>query len=279
MLKIGDYNTLKVSHKTDFGFYLDSRDGFNILLPNKYVPSGLKEGDEIEVFVYTDSEDRPIATTQKPLARAGEFACLMVRDVNDAGIFLDWGLEKNLLLPYSEAPRDLKPGHKCVVYVSLDKASKRIFASAKFDKHIEKKDIALTEGQAVKLMVARFTPNGVLAIIDDKYAGIIYESEIFEKINIGDRLSGFVKKVRPDNKIDLTIRKGARDEVEAAKSKIMAKLIEKDGFLKLNDKSSPELIKQRLQMSKLTFKKAIGGLYKERKIVIGPEGISIASEE
>lgn len=279
MLKIGDYNTLKVSHKTDFGFYLDSRDGFNILLPNKYVPSGLKEGDEIEVFVYTDSEDRPIATTQKPLARAGEFACLMVRDVNDAGIFLDWGLEKNLLLPYSEAPRDLKPGHKCVVYVSLDKASKRIFASAKFDKHIEKKEIALSEGQAVKLMVARFTPNGVLAIIDDKYAGIIYESEIFEKINIGDRLSGFVKKVRPDNKIDLTIRKGARDEVEAAKSKIMAKLIEKDGFLKLNDKSSPELIKQRLQMSKLTFKKAIGGLYKERKIVIGPEGISIAAED
>lgn len=279
MLKIGDYNTLKVSHKTDFGFYLDSRDGYNILLPNKYVPSGLKEGDEIEVFVYTDSEDRPIATTQKPLARSGEFACLMVRDVNDAGIFLDWGLEKNLLLPYSEAPRDLKPGHKCVVYVSLDKASKRIFASAKFDKHIEKKEITLTEGQAVKLMVARFTPNGVLAIIDDKYAGIIYESEIFEKINIGDRLSGFVKKVRPDNKIDLTIRKGARDEVEAAKNKIMAKLLEKDGFLKLNDKSSPDLIKQRLQMSKLTFKKAIGGLYKERKIVIGPEGISIAAEE
>ena len=279
MLKIGDYNTLKVSHKTDFGFYLDSRDGYNILLPNKYVHSGLKEGDEIEVFVYTDSEDRPIATTQKPLARSGEFACLMVRDVNDAGIFLDWGLEKNLLLPYSEAPRDLKPGHKCVVYVSLDKASKRIFASAKFDKHIEKKEITLTEGQAVKLMVARFTPNGVLAIIDDKYAGIIYESEIFEKINIGDRLSGFVKKVRPDNKIDLTIRKGARDEVEAAKNKIMAKLLEKDGFLKLNDKSSPDLIKQRLQMSKLTFKKAIGGLYKERKIVIGPEGISIAAEE
>ncbi|HBC73756.1 MAG: GntR family transcriptional regulator [Candidatus Wallbacteria bacterium GWC2_49_35] len=279
MLKIGDYNTLKVSHKTDFGFYLDSRDGYNILLPNKYVPSGLKEGDEIEVFVYTDSEDRPIATTQKPLARAGEFACLMVRDVNDTGVFLDWGLEKNLLLPYSEAPRDLKPGHKCVVYVSLDKASKRIFASAKFDKHIEKKEIALSEGQAVKLMVARFTPNGVLAIIDDKYAGIIYESEIFEKINIGDKLSGFVKKVRPDNKIDLTIRKGARDEVEAAKNKIMAKLLEKDGFLKLNDKSSPDLIKQRLQMSKLTFKKAIGGLYKDRKILIGPEGISIAVEQ
>jgi len=279
LLKIGDYNTLKVSHKTDFGFYLDSRDGYNILLPNKYVPSGLKEGDEIEVFVYTDSEDRPIATTQKPLARAGEFACLMVRDVNDTGVFLDWGLEKNLLLPYSEAPRDLKPGHKCVVYVSLDKASKRIFASAKFDKHIEKKEIALSEGQAVKLMVARFTPNGVLAIIDDKYAGIIYESEIFEKINIGDKLSGFVKKVRPDNKIDLTIRKGARDEVEAAKNKIMAKLLEKDGFLKLNDKSSPDLIKQRLQMSKLTFKKAIGGLYKDRKILIGPEGISIAVEQ
>ena len=194
-------------------------------------------------------------------------------------IFLDWGLEKNLLLPYSEAPRELKPGHKCVVYVSLDKASKRIFASARFDKHIEKKDIALIEGQAVKLMVARFTPNGALAIIDDKYAGIIYESEIFEKINIGDRLSGFVKKSRTDNKIDLTIRKGARDEVEAAKNKIMAKLIEKDGFLALNDKSSPEIIKQRLQMSKLTFKKAIGGLYKERKILIGPDGISIAAED
>lgn len=276
MLKIGDYNTLKVNHKVDFGFYLDSGEQSNILLPAKYAPAGLKEGDSIEVFVYKDSEDRPIATTQKPLAKAGEFACLCVRDVNDSGIFLDWGLEKNLLLPYSEAPRELKPGHKCVVYVSLDKASRRLVASAKFDKFIEKKDIGLKEGQQVSLLVCRLTPGGALAIIDDRYAGIIYESEMFEKLNIGDRLTGYVKKIRDDKKIDLTLRMSGRDEIESAKIRIMQMLLENGGTLKLGDKSPPELIKQKLKMSKLTFKKAIGGLYKDRKITIEADRISSA---
>lgn len=278
MLKIGDYNNLKVIKKVDFGFYLDSGENFNILLPEKYAPLDLKIDDIIEVFVYKDSEDRLISTTLKPLAKVSEFACLTVADVNASGIFLDWGLEKNLLLPYSEAERELKPGHKCVVYVMLDKVSKRIIASAKFEKYIEKKEISLREGQQVGLMICRFTPNGALAIIDNKYAGIIYESEIYEKLNIGGRMNGYIKKIRPDNKIDLTLRRSAGDEIEAAKIKIMAMLAKNKGVLKLNDKSSPEIIKQKLQMSKLTFKKAIGGLYKERKIVIGDDEISSAAE-
>ncbi len=277
MLKIGDYNELKVIKKVDFGFYLDSGENFNILLPEKYAPLDLKIGDNIEVFVYKDSEDRLISTTVKPLAKAGEFACLTVADSNASGVFLDWGLEKDLLLPYSQLERELKPGHKCVVYVTVDKASKRIIASAKFDKYIEKKDISLREGQRVGLMICRFTPKGALAIIDNKYAGIIYESEIYEKLNIGARLSGYIKKIRPDNKIDLTLRKSAADEIESAKAKIMAMLLKNNGTLKLNDKSPPEIIKQKLQMSKLTFKKAIGGLYKERKITIGDSEISTAA--
>jgi hypothetical protein len=278
LLKIGDYNELKVIKKVDFGFYLDSGENYSILLPEKYAPLDLKIDDNIEVFIYKDSEDRLIATTLKPLAKAGEFACLTVADVNASGIFLDWGLEKNLLLPYSESERELKPGHKCVVYVMLDKVSKRIIATAKFDKYIEKKDIFLREGQQAGLMICRFTPNGALAIIDNKYAGIIYESEIYEKLNIGSRMSGYVKKIRPDNKIDLTLRRSATDEIEAAKAKIMAMLSKNNGTLKLNDKSPPEFIKQKLQMSKLTFKKAIGGLYKERKIIIGDHEISKAAE-
>lgn len=277
MLKIGDYNELKVIKKVDFGFYLDSGENFNILLPEKYAPLDLKIGDNIEVFVYKDSEDRLISTTVKPLAKAGEFACLTVADSNASGVFLDWGLEKDLLLPYSQLERELKPGYKCVVYVTVDKASKRIIASAKFDKYIEKKDISLREGQRVGLMICRFTPKGALAIIDNKYAGIIYESEIYEKLNIGARLSGYIKKIRPDNKIDLTLRKSAADEIESAKAKIMAMLLKNNGTLKLNDKSPPEIIKQKLQMSKLTFKKAIGGLYKERKITIGDSEISTAA--
>lgn len=279
MLKIGDYNKLKVSHRTEFGFYLDSREGYNILLPVKNAPDGLMEGDEIEVFVYMDSEDRPVATTRKPLARAGAFACLTVRDVNNAGIFLDWGLEKNLLLPYAEAPRDLRPGHRCVVFVTVDAATGRLFASAKFEKFVEKNRIDLREGQAVKLMVARITPKGALAIIDDRYAGMIYESEIFDKLNIGDALDGFVKKIRDDKKIDLTIRRGAREEVGDAKTLIMARLAECGGTLGLGDKSSPEAIKKALKMSKMTFKKAIGGLYKERKITLGPDSISVVPKQ
>ncbi len=278
MLKIGDYNTLKVSHKVEFGFYLDSGDGYNILLPQKYAPAGLKDGNSIDVFVYRDSEDREIATTLKPLAKAGEFACLTVKDINKTGIFLDWGLEKNLYLPYSQALDNMKIGYKYMVYVMIDKISKRVIASAKFEKFIEKKVIDLREGQQVKLTICRFATNGILAIIDDKYAGILYENETYEKLKIGDIVTGYVKKIREDKKIDLTLRRSIRDAIEDAKDKIMNMLIENNGTLDLNDKSSPEAIKEKLQMSKLTFKKALGGLYKERRIVMGDKSISMIPE-
>ncbi len=277
MLKIGDYNKLVVSHRVEFGFYLTSGENFNILLPIKYAPEGLSEKDEIEVFIYKDSDDRLIATTLRPLAKVGDFACLIVADVNRRGIFLDWGLEKHLLLPYSEIEREVKPGFNCVVYVMLDKLTDRLIATTKYEKHLEKKDIALKEKDRVDLMICRFMQNGVSAIINNKYIGMIYESEIYKKLNIGDRLEGYVKKIRADKKIDLTLRKSLMDDIEAAKSEIMVKIIENGGVLRLGDKSSSEAIKQSLQMSKALFKKAAGGLYKERKIKIGDAEIILAS--
>ncbi len=279
MLKIGDYNTLKVSHKVEFGFYLDSGDGYNILLPQKYAPAGLRDGNSIEVFVYRDSEDREIATTQKPLAKVGEFACLLVKDINKTGIFLDWGLEKNLYIPYSQALDNMKIGFKYIVYVMIDKISKRVIASAKFEKFFEKKVIDLKEGQQVKLTICRFAVNGILAAINDKYAGILYENETYEKLKIGDIVTGYIKKIRDDKKIDLTLRRSIVDAIEDAKDKIINMLIENNGTLELNDKSSPEAIKEKLQMSKLTFKKALGGLYKERRIVMGDKSISMIPEK
>ena len=278
MLKIGDYNTLKVSHKVEFGFYLDSGDGYNILLPQKYAPAGLREGNSIDVFVYRDSEDREIATTQKPLAKVGEFACLTVKDINKTGIFLDWGLEKNLYIPYSQALDNMKIGYKYIVYVMIDKISKRVIASAKFEKFFEKKVIDLKEGQQVKLTICRFAVNGILAVINDRYAGILYENETYEKLKIGDIVTGYIKKIREDKKIDLTLRRSIRDAIEDAKDKIINVLIENNGTIELNDKSSPEAIKEKLQMSKLTFKKALGGLYKERRIVMGDKSISMIPE-
>jgi len=278
LLKIGDYNTLKVSHKVEFGFYLDSGDGYNILLPQKYAPAGLRDGNSIEVFVYRDSEDREIATTQKPLAKVGEFACLLVKDINNTGIFLDWGLEKNLYIPYSQALDNMKIGYKYIVYVMIDKISKRVIASAKFEKFFEKKVIDLKEGQQVKLTICRFAVNGILAAINDRYAGILYENETYEKLKIGDIVTGYIKKIRDDKKIDLTLRRSIVDAIEDAKDKIINLLIENNGTIDLNDKSSPEAIKEKLQMSKLTFKKALGGLYKERRIVMGDKNISMMPE-
>ena len=274
MLKIGDYNTLKVEKFVDFGLYLQSDEG-EILLPKKYVTEGTRIGDLIDVFIYKDSEDRLIATNLKPVAKVGEFAAMEVKDLSKFGAFLEWGLEKDLLVPFNEQNKKMEVGRKYVVYVLLDPKSQRVIGSSKLSDFLKKKNIELETGQEVDLMIYDQTDLGYLAVINNTYFGMIYRNEVFKKINIGDYLKGYVKQVREDDKIDLTLNKVGMDSVDDAKACIISALKSNKGFLPLNDDSTPEEIKNRLQMSKKTFKKAVGGLYKEKKVSIDTKGISL----
>jgi uncharacterized protein len=278
MLKIGDYNTLKVEKFVDFGLYLQSEEG-EILLPKKYMEEGISVGDLIDVFIYKDSEDRLIATNLKPLAKVGEFAALRVKDISPIGAFLEWGLEKDLMVPFNEQKRKMEEGRKYVVYVLLDPRTQRIIASSKISDFLNKKNIELKKNQEVDLLIYDQSELGYSAIIDNQYSGMLYRNEVFKPIQIGDRLKGFVKQVREDNKIDLTLNKVGMDSVDDAKDLILKELEKSKGFLRLTDESDSEEIKERLHMSKKTFKKAIGGLYKEQKITIEPHGIAIVSKK
>jgi uncharacterized protein len=275
MLKIGDYNTLKVEKFVDFGLYLQSDEG-EILLPKKYMTEDISVGDMIEVFIYRDSEDRLIATNLKPLAKVGEFAALQVKDTTQFGAFLEWGLEKDLLVPFNEQKRKMEVGRKYVVYVLIDPRTERVIATSKISTFLDKKNIDLKNNEEVDLLIFDQSELGYSAIINNKYSGMLYRNEVFRKIQIGDQLKGYVKQVREDNKVDLTLNKPGMDSVDDAKDLILKELQKNKGFLSLTDDSDPEDIKERLQMSKKTFKKAIGGLYKEQKITIEQHGISLA---
>jgi predicted RNA-binding protein (virulence factor B family) len=277
MLKIGDYNELEVVKETDFGIYLGSDEG-EILLPRKYVPEGLKIGDKIEVFIYKDSQDRLIATTVTPKAKVGEIAYLEVKDTNRYGAFLDWGLEKDLLVPFGEQKIRMTAGNKYFVKVYLDTETNRITASSRISKHLKNVIEDLKEGQEVDLLVYKFTELGASVIINNEYMGMVYKNDIYQRIDVGDSLTGYIAKIREDNKIDVTIRGKGFNKVVDSKEIILQKLKENGGFLSITDKSSPETIEKILEMSKNTFKKAVGGLYKQRKIDITEDGIKLVDK-
>lgn len=274
MLKIGDYNELEVLKEIDFGMYLNSEEG-EILLPKKYIPEGLVIGDKINVFIYKDSEDRLIATTITPKAKVGDFAYLEVKDTNRYGAFLDWGLEKDLMVPFGEQKIKMITGNKYFVKVYFDEESNRVAATSKINKHILREVNDLSEGDEVDLLVYKFTELGVSVIINNKYMGVVYKNDIFIKVDVGDRLKGFISKIREDGKIDVSIRKRGFDKVLDSKEVILQKLQDANGFLPLTDKTSPERIQETLEMSKGAFKKAIGMLYKQRKIEISDLGITL----
>ena len=272
MYKIGAYNTLKIVKEVDFGLYLT--DGHEeILLPRRYEPKGVMVEDSIEVFVYTDSEDRPIATTEKPFAVAGEFAFLKVKDVISIGAFLDWGIAKDLLVPLSEQSLAMREGERYVVYVYLDDKTNRVVASSKWSKFLKKETPEFKEGDQVDLLIAERTDLGFNAIINRSYQGLVYKSEIFGPLTIGDEVKGFIKKMREDGKIDLILQPGGYGHVEDAKELIHQYLKLNKGYLSIGDKSSPEQIYDTLKISKKAFKKAIGGLYKDRLIDISDHAI------
>lgn len=276
MIKIGQYNNLKINRMVDFGAYLDCGDDTEVLIPAKFLESDAAPGDYIEVFVYTDSEDRLIATTEHPFATVGEFAFMQVADVNNVGAFLDWGLEaKQLLVPHSEQKSAMRQGGIYLVYVYLDNTTRRVVASAKTDKFLGNVIPRYKKGDKVKALVVKHTPIGYACIVDNLHHGMIYDNLIFSPIVIEEEIDAYVNTVRADGKIDLILSDRSDRRTASIADKIMDKLHAEGRHLNICDKSSPELIKETFGCSKKDFKKAVGLLYKQRKITLSDSGISL----
>lgn len=272
-LQLGKYNRLEVIKELDFGMYLDGFDGEEILIPRVYIPEGTQIGQFLDVFIYRDSEDRLIATTLKPFATVGEFAYLKVKDVSKLGVFLDWGLMKDLLVPFGEQLSKMGVGRSYLVYIYVDEETQRIVASAKIDKFLPKDEIQLEYNQQVDILPYEYTDLGVKVLINNCKIGVIYKNEIFKDVKFGEFTIGYIKKVREDGKIDISLVKQGFDRIDNIKQQIYDKLTEENGFLPYTDKTDSEVIYANLQMSKKDFKKGIGGLFREEKILIKPEGI------
>jgi predicted RNA-binding protein (virulence factor B family) len=273
MLHIGNYNQLAITRITASGALFRTDDG-EVLLPLRLVPTGAAAGTVVNVFVYVDSEERLTATTKRPRAVVGEFALLKVIETTSVGSFLDWGLEKDLLLPFGEQMEPVRRGDMVLVRVYLH-AGGRIVATAKLDKFIKPADDSLREGTEVELLVHAFTDLGAKVIINSSFGGLLFNTELVVKPKCGERLRGYVKKIREDGKVDVTLRQGGAQEAEKDRRTILAALAAGNGFLPLTDKSAPETVVTLLRISKKSFKKALGGLYKEGLVSIEADGIRV----
>jgi len=275
MAILGKMNPLKVVKIVDFGVYLDGGSDGEILLPTRYVPENCQVDDVVDVFIYTDSEDRLIATNLIPYAMVGEFACLEVESVNEVGAFLDWGLMKQLLVPFREQHAKMREGGHYPVFLYVDFESKRITASAKLEKFIDATHPELEAGQQVELLIYKRTDMGWKAIVNQQYSGVLYQNEIFQPLEIGQKLTAYVKQVREDDKIDLMIHKPGFEKIDDFSVKLHELLKEADGFLPLTDKSPADDIYEYFGISKKTFKKAVGDLYRKRLILLEEDGIRL----
>lgn len=275
MLKIGRYNKMEVVKAVDFGYYLDGGPYGEILLPTGQAPEEeLEDGSEIEVFIYTDTEDRLIATTRKPKIIVGEFAYLEVRQNGPNGAYMDWGLDgKDLLVPFREQTIKMKEGQSYIVYAYVDEQSDRLAATARIGGLLEDKSEGLSEGDTVDLLAVTTSDLGWKMIVNNEYWGMLFFSDVFQPIKRGDRFNGYIKNVREDQKLDLSLQKSGYEQVTDTAEWLVTVLKENDGFLPLTDKSPPEAIYDRLAVSKKVFKKAVGNLYKKRKISLEAEGI------
>lgn len=275
MIKIGTYNELEIIKQVDFGFYLDGDDEGEILLPKRYATDEMQVGDLVNVFLYFDSEDRLIATTQKAKAESGEFASLKVIDTNRAGAFLDWGLPKDLLVPFNQQKIPMKQGYGYIVYIYQDDISERLVASSKLDRFLDREPANYKKGDKVDLLIADKTDLGFKAIINDKHWGVLFESEVFGDMGIGKKCKGYIKQVREDGKLDLGLTQVGYGKIDALAERIVQTMKQHQGYLPLSDKSSPDQIAKILKMSKANFKKAIGSLYRKSIIDIEKTGIRI----
>lgn len=275
MVEIGKYNILKIVKDLDFGVYLDGGDDLEILLPARYVPRNVKPGDEVEVFIYHDNEGRIIATTAKPLAIVGEFQWMECKSVNDMGAFLEWGLMKDLLVPFREQKMPMREGKWYLVYVHLDHVTKRIVASARVDKFLDNIPPVYEFNQEVDLLVADETEIGYKVIINNLHWGLVYHNEIYRRLERGEHLKGYIKEVREDEKIDVSLTRLGYEKVEGIAGIILDALKVQNGFLPVHDKSPAEEIYSLFGCSKKSFKQAIGALYKKKLISIEPAGIRL----
>jgi predicted RNA-binding protein (virulence factor B family) len=277
MIKAGDYNKLKVIREADFGLYLD--DGAEgILLPKRFVPAEAKVGDELDVFVYHDSEDRIIATTQQPKGKVGDIVRLRVVTVTPHGAFLDWGLMKDLFVPRSKQKTIMRVGGEYLVKIYIDEQTGRVAATEKVEQFLSNDNLSVKEMDMVDLVVLRSTDIGYLVIVNNLHTGVLHFNEVYREIDTGDRFKGFIKKITADNKIDVVLGKPGYNRVEDEKQKVLRLLSENNDYLPYNDKSDPEEIYSFFGMSKKTFKMTTGSLFKERKIIFTQTGFKLAEE-
>ncbi len=274
MIRMGEYNLLKVIKVKDMGVFMDNG-AEGILMPKRFVPSGTRIGDEINVFLYHDGEGRPIATTQKPLGVLGEIVKLRAVSVTDQGAFLDWGLMKDLFIPKSGMISFMRPMGEYLVKIVMDEQTGRVAATEKLERFLSNEMITVKEKEAVDLLVYRQTEIGYEVIINNKHKGILHTNEIFRPVEIGDRFSGFIKRILPENKIDVVAGKPGYQRVEDESEKILRLLKENNGYLPYHDKSSPEEIYSYFHISKKTFKMTTGNLYKQKKILFTKTGIQL----
>lgn len=272
-MEIGKYNTLSIIKEVDFGVYLDGGNGLEILLPTRYLPDNCQVGDDVEVFIYHDNEGRLIATTIHPYAIVGEFAWMTVKEVSDAGAFLDWGLMKDLLVPFREQKMPMKAGRRYIVYVYLDIVTQRIVASARIDKFLDNIPPKYDRNQEVNLLVADETEIGYKVIINNLHWGLIYHNEVFRPLTKGENLKGYIKEVREDEKIDVSLFPLGYEKIDGIARQIFQTLQQNGGYLPIHDKSDANEIYSLFSCSKKNFKKSIGALYKQQLILIDDKGI------
>ena len=275
-IALGRFNILKVVKKVDFGMYLDGGEEGRILLPSRYVPQGCEVGDELNVFLYLDNEERLVATTQQPLAQVGDFACLRVAWVNQYGAFLDWGLMKDLFVPFREQRERMEVGRRYVVHVHLDDESYRIVASAKVERYLSVDERPpFQSGDEVDVLVWKRTDLGYKVIVDNRYAGLLFENQVFRPLRMGDKMQAYVRQVRPDGKIDLALQREGRGKVADFSGELLEYIRRNQGRIQLTDKSPAEEIYATFGVSKKTFKQAVGDLYKRRLIRLEADGIRL----
>lgn len=279
MIALGKNNVLRINRESDFGLYLSDDEGQEVLLPKKYTPTDFAIGQYLSVFVYLDHEERPTATTLVPAVTMGEWAYLRVAEVNAAGAFVDWGLEKQLLVPYAEQQVKMEAGKSYVVTLDLDEKTNRLFASNRVQRYLIPCLKQYDTNEPVRALVYKHLDLGFAAIVEGKYGGMLYRNEVFSNLEIGRFVKAYVKAVRPDGKLDLSLQPvGYTEAIGSQTEQVMRALFQADGFLPLHDKSEPDLIYQQLGMSKKAFKKAVGDLFKQRKITIGEDGIRMVAK-
>lgn len=273
MIHLGQINTLEILRESEHGAYLIDAEDNQVLLPNRYVPTEFKIYDKIDVFVYLDNEQRPVASTDFPYIKLNEFALLRCNQVNDHGAFLDWGLVKELFCPFREQAFTMKPGGWYLVRCYMDEKSERLVASSKTNRFLDNKELTVAEFDEVDLIVSHPSDIGMNVIVNGLHMGLVYKDNIFKDLSIGDHVKGVVKKIRPGNKLDIALGQIGYRNIEPNADLIMQQLQDNSGYINLTDKSSPEAIKDLLQMSKKNFKKAVGTLYRKRLIEIKSDGI------